>query len=531
MLPDREPSFSKKYNFKDMSTFKIFDATLRDGGYYTDWDFDAQTVDAYIQAMNALPIDYLELGYRNKPTEEYMGKFGYCPVSVLKRIRQTCTKRLDVMLNEKSTKVEDLDTLIKPLVGIVDMIRIAIDPKNFDRAVVVAKAIKAMGFELGFNCMYMSRWLTDYPEFLKKLNQLDNMADLFCMVDSFGGMTPQELTNIVKEVRANTTCPVGFHGHNNLQLGLINTLTAIDLGLEYVDCTVLGMGRGAGNLNTELLLTYLNAHKGLEVDFNVLGDVITAFTPLLEKYQWGTNLPYMLSGANGIPQKEVMAWVTNRVYSFNSIVRALDNRKNNEADNAKFPHLTVEKKFDKVLIVGGGFSAIDHKEAIMEYISNEQNIAVVFATARNAKDYLGINAPVFYTLVGNEGRRLTANVGVDSFKGLCVLPPYPRTMGTEVPYYAVKSTMELNSIDFVDTFKDSVTTIALQLAMNLTDGDIVTVGYDGYPGSVLSEKEMSLTHENMTIFEAYQQARGMKLISLTPSIYDDLDVVSVYQFI
>ena len=104
-------------------------------------------------------------------------------------------------------------------------------------------------------------------------------------------------------------------------------------------------------------------------------------------------------------------------------------------------------------------------------------------------------------------------------------------MGTEVPYYAVKSTMELNSIDFVDTFKDSVTTIALQLAMNLTDGDIVTVGYDGYPGSVLSEKEMSLTHENMTIFEAYQQARGMKLISLTPSIYDDLDVVSVYQFI
>ena len=168
-----------------MRSFKIFDATLRDGGYYTDWDFDSKTVDAYIKAMNALPIDYLELGYRNNPTKEYMGKYGYCPVSVLKHIRATCTKKLDVMLNEKSTKPEDLDALIKPLVGIVDMIRVAIDPKNFDRAVILAKAIKAMGFELGFNCMYMSRWLTDYPDFLKKLNQINGVADLFCMVDSF----------------------------------------------------------------------------------------------------------------------------------------------------------------------------------------------------------------------------------------------------------------------------------------------------------------------------------------------------------
>ena len=66
-----------------MKSFKIFDATLRDGGYYTDWDFDNETVDAYIKAMNALPIDYLELGYRNNPSKEYLGKYGYCPVSVL----------------------------------------------------------------------------------------------------------------------------------------------------------------------------------------------------------------------------------------------------------------------------------------------------------------------------------------------------------------------------------------------------------------------------------------------------------------
>lgn len=513
-----------------MRSFKIFDATLRDGGYYTDWDFDNETVDAYIKAMNALPIDYLELGYRNNPTKEYMGKYGYCPVSVLKHIRATCTKKLDVMLNEKSTKPEDLEVLIKPLVGIVDMVRVAIDPKNFDRAVILAKAIKAMGFELGFNCMYMSRWLTDYPDFLKKLNQINGVADLFCMVDSFGGMTPQELTTIVKEVRANTTCPVGFHGHNNLQLGLINTLTAIDLGLEYVDCTVLGMGRGAGNLNTELLLTFLNAQHGLEVDFNVLGDVITAFTPLYEKYRWGTQLPYMISGANSIPQKEVMSLVTNRAYSFDSIVRGLQNRKDHLKDNAKYPILETVK-FDNVIIIGGGNTPVEHLDSIKAFINKTKSVALVLATARHAGLFLDVDVPQYYCLVGREAKRLKNNVGAEKYKGICVLPPYPRKLGTDVPEFAEKTTYEIAAIEFTHGFEDSCTALAIQTALNLSNGNIYVIGYDGYPGSILSEKEVTLSNETRSLFVDYEKCTGIRMKSLTPSIYPELDVESIYQFI
>lgn len=510
--------------------FKILDCTFRDGGYYTSWDFDNQTVDAYIKAMNALPIDYLELGYRNNPSKEYMGKYGYCPVSVLKHIRATSTKKLDVMLNEKSTKPEDLEVLIKPLVGIVDMIRVAIDPKNFDRAIILAKAIKAMGFELGFNCMYMSRWLTDYPDFLKKLNQINGVADLFCMVDSFGGMTPKELTTIVKEVRANTTVPVGFHGHNNLQLGLVNTLTAIDLGLEYVDCTVLGMGRGAGNLNTELLLTYLNAQQGLEVDFNVLGDVITAFTPLYEKYRWGTQLPYMISGANSIPQKEVMELVTNRAYSFDSIVRGLQNRKDHVKDNAKYPILETIK-FENVIIIGGGNTPVEHLDSIKEYINKTNSVALVFATARHAGLFHDVDVPQYYCLVGREAKRLKKNVGAEKYRGVCVLPPYPRKLGTDVPEYAETSTFEVAAIDFTKGYEDSCTALAIQTALNLSNGNIFVVGYDGYPGSILSEKEVTLTNETKTLFKDYEKCTGNKMKSLTASLYPELDVESIYQFL
>lgn len=510
---------------------KILDCTLRDGGYYTDWDFDSNTVDAYISAMNTLPIDYLEVGYRNNPSKEYLGKFGYTPVSVLKHLRATCTKKLVVMLNEKNTKPEDLDLLLKPIVGLADMIRIAIDPKNFDRAVVLAKAVKALGFEVGFNCMYMSKWSSEYDGFLNKLSVLNGWCDLFCMVDSFGGVTPDDVTNIYNEVRKNTTVPVGFHGHNNLQLGLINTVTAMKLGVDYVDATIMGMGRGAGNLNMELLLTYLNAHNDMEVDFNVLGDVISAFKLLMDKYQWGTNLPYMLAGANNIPQKEVMDWVTNRVYSFNSIVRALDNRKNNTIDNAQYPVINIDKKFKRVVVIGGGPNAITHKEAIKEFINAHEDTAIVFATARHAGAYLDVKAPKYYCLVGNESRRLTETVGATHMDGICVLPPYPRTMGTEVPEYAENFTFELEEVSFTSEYKDSVTSIALQLALLLADGDIYIVGYDGYAGNVLSEKEVALTTENKTIFNAYKLMKGNVLKSLTPSVYKELIIESVYQFI
>lgn len=509
---------------------KILDCTLRDGGYYTNWDFDSQTVNEYILAMNQLPIDYLEIGYRNNPSNEYLGRFGYTPVSILKHLREQTTKKLAVMLNEKSTKPDDLDNLLDPIIGLADMVRIAIDPKNFERAVVLAKIVKSKGFEVGFNVMYMSKWQSEYVGFIDKLPMINGVADLFCMVDSFGGITPEEVTSLYYEVKSKTTCPVGFHGHNNLQLGLINTLIAIRLGIDYVDATILGMGRGAGNLNMELLLTYLNAHDGLQFDFNILGDVISSFTPLYEKYHWGTNLPYMIAGANRIPQKEVMEWVTNRAYSFESVVRGLQNRAVNVKDNAKYPILAAPQ-YDNIIIIGGGQSPKDHLQGLKAFIKKLDSVALVFATARHAGDFLDLKIPQFYCLVGREAKRLARNVKAEDYKGQCILPPYPRKLGTDVPEYAKDSTFELQSIDFTNEYADSCTTLAIQTALNFKPNTVYVIGYDGYPGSILSEKEVALSNENMTLFKDFEKSMGKKMISLTPTIYPELNVKSVYQFI
>lgn len=510
------------------NNFKILDCTLRDGGYYTDWDFAPNVVNTYLDAINALPIDYIEVGYRNNPDKTYMGEYGYCPVSSLRRIRERCTKKIAVMINEKNSRVEDLPYLVAPIEGVVDMVRIAVDPKNIDRAINLARHIKEAGFEVGFNLMYMSKW-GEYEGLFLKFAQLKDVVTLFNMVDSFGSMMPEDVASTISAIQEITDCPLGFHGHNNLQMALINTLTAIKCGVKSVDGTILGMGRGAGNLNIELLLTCLN-RQGLEVDFNVLGDAITAYMPLWRQHGWGTTLPYMISGANSIPQKEVMAWCTNRAYSFNSIVRAVDNKRNHIADNAHFG-LLPSAHYDEVIIVGGGESAAEHVRAIKEFVGLHPNMAVVFATARHAERFKDLKNDKYYVLVGNEARRMENLVPASDFKGTCVLSPYPRAMGTEVPSYAGKDTFELEKISFTDDYEDSCTTVALQTAIELSPSNVFIVGYDGYRGQVLSDKEMELSSENRTLFSQFEKFTSIPLISLTPSIYRSLHVKSIYQYL
>lgn len=508
----------------------ILDCTFRDGGYYTNWDFSDSIVKSYLDAINHLPVDYIEIGYRNNPASGYMGRFAYCPISFLQKIRDYTNKKIAVMINEKNTTTDDIESLLGPLTGLIDMVRIAVAPINIDRAILLAKKIKGYGFKIAFNVMYMSQWC-EYDKFFDHLTALNSIIDLFVMVDSFGSVTPIEIKETFTEIKKRLDVPIGFHSHNNLQLALINTLTAIETGVEMVDATVLGMGRGAGNLNLELLLTYLNKKDGLEVDLNTLGDLVAAFNPLLLHHQWGTNLPYMISGANSIPQKEVMEWVTNRIYSFNSIVRALNNRKDNIIDNAKFASIDIKRKYDTILVIGGGETVDKHISGIKSFLCLHKNTALIFATCRHASLFEDVINDKYYILIGAESRRLEKTFDKLPENAKVILPPYPRAMGTDVPDFAVNSTYELKNIDFCEKYNDSCTTVALQLAIDLCAPNTYVIGYDGYSGNILSEKEMSLTRENRYIFESYIKNQGAKLKSLTSTLYTELESLSIYQYI
>ncbi len=507
------------------------DCTLRDGGYYTNWDFSQTLVNTYLESFNSLPVDYLEVGYRSNAQNGYLGEYFYLPIHVMKRLKEITNKKLVIILNEKDVRAEHAQALLEPCKPYIDMVRMAIDPKNFDRALLLAAEVKKMGFEVGFNVMYMSTW-KEQKEFLNLIPEVKGIADYFYMVDSFGGVYPADVKETFDIVRSKTDVPIGFHGHNNLELGLINTLTALDCGAEIVDATVTGMGRGAGNLKTELLLTVLNAQGKVEFDFNPLAKVVDAFAELQEFYQWGTNLPYMVSGAHSLPQKQVMDWVGKRYYSFNSIIRALDNQSKGRKDNFELPHVdfTTEKDYKHALIVGGGPSVREHSAGIEEFLKQNTDLAVIHASSRNSGAFKNIENDQYFCMVGNEGYRLEKVFSsTDEIKGKLILPPFPRKMGTYIPPSMENKSFELKSIDFTDILKDTHTAIALQTARELGVQSVYIIGYDGYPNAAMDAKQQELFKENEYIFSKAKIV-GLQLICLTPTSYDVLDQRSLYSF-
>lgn len=498
---------------------KILDCTLRDGGYYTNWDFDIDLVETYIKSMNQLPIDYLEIGYRSNLKKGYFGEYFYLPLYVMERLKSESNKKLVIILDEKDIRVEEVVSLLKPCIGLIDMVRLAIDPNNFERAISLATEVKKMGFEVGFNVMYMSNW-KNQAGFLDLLPKIKGIADYFYMVDSFGGVYPEDVREIYNLVRAKVDVPIGFHGHNNIELALINTLTAIECGATIVDATITGMGRGAGNLKTELLLTALNAKSNLDFDFNSLSKVVDAFTKLQEKYGWGTNLPYMVSGVNSLPQKDVMDWVGKRYYSFNSIIRALQNQSRGVEDNQKLSLFQKNNDYKRALIVGGGSSVNIHAIAITKFIEKNPDTIIIHASSKNALIFNHVNNKQLFCLVGNEGHRME-----EIFDGnvptvaLCVLPPFPRKMGTYIPQKLENSAFELVSNEFTTKYIDSHTAIALQTVLDLNIEVLFLVGYDGYKDGEIDQKSQELLAENEFLFQSFHKKFKGTTLSLTETVY------------
>jgi 4-hydroxy 2-oxovalerate aldolase len=513
-----------------MKSTKTLDCTLRDGGYYTLWDFDSELVDSYYDAMENLPIDYVEIGYRSQALPGYYGEFFYCPESVMQKAKAGMpSKKLAVLLDAKNIELNTLGDILKPCQPYITLIRIAVAPASFEKAVALAKAIKPMGFEIAFNVMYMSEWLKN-PDFLNGLSEIEGLVDFFYMVDSYGGVTPSDVKELAQEVQSKASLNLAFHGHNNLELGLINTLTAIENGCQMVDSTITGMGRGAGNLKTELLLTYLAAKSDVDINFNKLATVVEKFEDLNKSHNWGTSLPYMVSGSQSLPQKQVMEWIAKNTYSIDSIVTALKSQ-TNTSDGNSYPTFSPTQKHTSCVVVGGGPSPIDHKDALVSYLNANPDTCVIHASSKNAYALEGISNSQYFCLIGNEGYRMSEvfNENLSQFGHTCVLPPSPREMGTFVPPALADKTQELSKISFTDKHHDSPLILALETALTIGCTEINLVGYDGYSKNV-TKRELELAEQNEEALLALSK-KGIMASSLVNTIYKNLEIKSVYSML
>ena len=511
--------------------YLLLDCTLRDGGYYTNWDFNKDIISEYCKSMEKLPIEYIEVGYRSIELEGYLGEYFYCPNYVLRNLKSMMpSKKLVIILNEKDIRVEHIDDLLLPCQQYITMVRIALDPNNFDRAILLARKIKSLGFEVGFNVMYMSKWKSD-SSFLDGLIGLDDIIDYFYLVDSFGSVMNQDIIDTIELVKSKTNIKLGFHGHNNLEMALSNSLTALNQGCSIIDSTITGMGRGAGNLKTELLLTFLNKRDNLKVNFNYLSATVLLFEKLNIEYNWGTNLPYMFSGAYSLPQKEVMDWMGMNRYSMGAILNALNNRKNLVDDNLHLSKFEFNIESNNAVIVGGGSALKNNIYAIKLYLINNPEIIIIHTSLKYLSELNKLNNIQYCVLVGFEGEKLDEKISSINCDNISfIYPPHPRKMGTMIPVKIIEKSYELPCINFTSVSVDSPLALSIQLALNSKVENFYFAGFDGYDIEV-NKHQFMLANENNNIFNDLSSQDNINMYSFTPTKYDNLIPISIYSII
>jgi len=495
---------------------KLLDCTFRDGGYYTNWDFDKELVKRYFMHIDRLPIEYIEIGYRSKPKDEYLGEYFYLPLSTIKEIKTHTSKKLSIMLNAKECDDIDMRSLLTSLQGYVTLVRIATDPNKIGFSLKLAKEIKLLGFKVAINVMYISK-IDSNHDFFKHIDEVEQYIDVLNLVDSYGSIYPHQLEELIKKVKKHTSTTLGFHGHNNLELAFVNTLKAMECGATYIDSTILGMGRGAGNLKTELILTYFKAEKNMDVDLNSLGKLTELFVPLQTQYKWGTNLAYMVSGSYSLPQKDVMDALEIDRYSLSGIVSHL---KNDVYD--QLPIFSDIIGYKKCVIVGGGKTVYEHIKAIKEYLNSDDTIVVIHSTSKHIKLFEDLKNSQYFAVAGDELLKLEDISNIKKY----ILEPSPRKVNINtkdrINFY------ELRKINFINQYFDAPLTISLQIALDMEIEDIYLIGFDGY-GELKNKKELYLMQENQETIDNFISQK--EIVSLTATKYKNIQQKSIYGMI
>lgn len=278
---------------------KVLDCTIRDGGLMNNHHFDDSTVKAVYDACVGAGIDYMEIGYKASRKMVVAGEHGvwkYCLEDDIRRIvgdKQGNTK-ISVMADAERTDYHD--DIPPKSQSAIDMIRVATYIHQIPTALDMVKDAQDKGYETTVNVMSVStvqeRELNEAIELLAT-----SKTQAIYVVDSFGALYTEQVRYLVKKYLKycqEQGIQVGIHAHNNLQLGYANTIEAIASGANFVDATMAGLGRGAGNCQMELLIGFLHNPK---YDLRpVLRCVQKSIEPLREKLQWGFDLPYMITG-------------------------------------------------------------------------------------------------------------------------------------------------------------------------------------------------------------------------------------------
>jgi 4-hydroxy 2-oxovalerate aldolase len=286
---------------------KILDCTIRDGGLVNNWDFSVEFVQDLYNSLSQAGVEYMEIGYKNS-------------AKLLNATEHNAWRFLDdeflkeVIPEKKFTKLSalvdigrvDPNDILPREQSVLDMIRVACYAREVDKGLELVQMFHDLGYETSLNIMALSsvpeHQLMEAMEMVK-----ESPVDVVYVVDSFGSLDPAGIAHQVKKFQSMLpNKQLGIHTHNNMQLAFANTLTAYQNGVTFLDSSVYGMGRAAGNCNTELLVSYIQ--KSSYELRPLLGVIEKHMVEMRNTWEWGYIIPYMISGVLNEHPRVAMAY-------------------------------------------------------------------------------------------------------------------------------------------------------------------------------------------------------------------------------
>ncbi len=286
---------------------KVIDCTIRDGGLMNDWKFDKQVVKDTFAGLAKAGVDYVELGYRADKKQYDTKAFGpwrFCDEKDLREVAFESPTKISVMADVGRT---DYDSFLPKSDSLISMVRVATYIKDVDKAIHLGQHVKNLGYEVCINIMAVSHALE--PDLDEALRQLaDTNFECVYVVDSFGYFYSEQVHYLAeKYLNALNGKQVGIHCHNNQQLAYANTVEAIIKGINYLDASIFGMGRAAGNCPLELLMGFL---KNPKFDVRPVLDLIQKhYLELNKELRWGYEIPYAITGILNKHPRAAMAFM------------------------------------------------------------------------------------------------------------------------------------------------------------------------------------------------------------------------------
>jgi 4-hydroxy 2-oxovalerate aldolase len=289
---------------------KVLDCTIRDGGLINNHAFEDGFVKAVYDACVAAGIDYMEIGYKASKrlaARDQFGDWKFCDEDAMRRIVGDNPTSLKLTAMADAGKSDWRTDILHKKDSVLDMIRVAFYAHQVSEAVDMIRDAADKGYEVSANLMAASTVSElEVDQVLDVISQTP--ASVIVVVDSYGSMYAEQVELLVRKYQRfgqERGKEVGIHAHNNQQLAFANTIEAIIHGANYMDASMAGLGRGAGNCPMELLIGFLRNPKfHIRPVYKLIQERLL---PLSRTVEWGPFVQYNITGQLNEHPRDAMA--------------------------------------------------------------------------------------------------------------------------------------------------------------------------------------------------------------------------------